>query len=87
LIAKFGTGGAKLAKLRAKAAPLLLTRLVDRLREGQTSGELDPDMDPEEAANFVLMTMTGIQLAARGGAGVIDLKRMARFAANRLKAG
>jgi len=85
-IAEFGTCDAKLAKLRVKAAPLLLSRLVYRLREGQTSGELDPGMNSEEAANFILMTMTGIQLAARGGAGVMDLKRMVRFATNRLKA-
>src|SRR5258708_38850553 len=47
-IAEFGTCDPKLAKPRARAAPLLLSRLVDRLREGQTGGELDPGMNSEE---------------------------------------
>lgn len=85
-VAEFGTTDPELCKLRAKAGAPLRARMIQRLREGQASGEIDPALDPEEATGFILMTMTGIQLAARGGAGAEDLRRMARFAANRLKA-
>jgi len=43
-------------------------------------------MDAEEAAGFVQMTMTGIQLAARGGASADALRTLAHFAVGRLKA-
>jgi hypothetical protein len=59
--------------------------LVERLREGQARGELDPEMDPEAAAGFVQMTMTGLQLAARGGADADALRSLAHFAVDRLK--
>ncbi len=85
-VAEFGTTDPELCRLRTKAGAPLRTRLIQRMREGQVNGEIDPALDPEEAAGFIQMTMTGIQLAARGGAGAEDLRRMARFAANRLKA-
>lgn len=84
-VAEFSTSDAYLAALRAKIGPPLGQRLADRLREGQAAGEFDPAMDPEQAAAFIQMTMSGIQLAARGGAGAEDLRTMARFAVDRLR--
>ncbi len=86
-VAEFGKTDAQLNGLRAKAAGPLLARLVSRIRQGQRAGEMDPAMDQTEAANFILLTMTGIQLAARGGAGAAELRRMAQFATDRLAAG
>jgi hypothetical protein len=59
--------------------------LVDRLREGQAQGEIDPAMNAEEAARFVQMTMTGLQLAARSGASAEALRSLAYFTVERLK--
>jgi hypothetical protein len=59
--------------------------LVKRLREGQARGEIDAGMNPKEAARFVQMTMTGLQLAARSGASAAALRSLARFAVDRLK--
>jgi hypothetical protein len=53
--------------------------------EGQRSGEINPVLDAEETTAFIQMTMTGLQVAARGGAKALDLKAMARFAIHRLK--
>lgn len=85
-VGEFGASDPELVALRAKVAPLLGPRLVDRIREGQASGEFDPNMDPTEAAVFIQMTMSGLQLGARAGAGFGDLRRIARFAVDRLKA-
>ncbi|HEY9345528.1 MAG TPA: TetR/AcrR family transcriptional regulator [Inquilinus sp.] len=85
-VGEFGVSDPEVAALRAKAAPLLQARLVERLREGQADGEIVPEMDAGDAAEFIQMTMTGLQLAARGGAGLEDLRRMAAFAVNRLTA-
>jgi hypothetical protein len=43
-------------------------------------------MNAEAAAQFIQMTMTGLQLAARSGAGAEALRSLARFAIERLKA-
>jgi AcrR family transcriptional regulator len=84
-VGEFGTSNPELDKLRAKAASALQVRLTERLREGQLGGELDPDMIPAEAAAFIQMTMSAIQLAARGGVDAKSLRKMARFAVDRLK--
>jgi TetR/AcrR family transcriptional repressor of nem operon len=85
-VGEFGTSDPEISALRAKVAPLLGARLVERLLEGQAKGEINPDLKAEEAAGFIQLMMTGIQVAARAGVGAKDLKRMARFAADRLLA-
>jgi AcrR family transcriptional regulator len=85
-VGEFGASDPEIAAVRAKAMPLLRARLVERIREGQADGEIVQEMDAGDAADFIQMTMTGLQLAARGGAGLEDLRRMATFAVDRLTA-
>lgn len=84
-VGEFGAADSALVELRAKMAPVLFAGLVERLREGQVGGEIDPTMNTEEAARFIQMTMTGLQLAARGGASADALRSLAQFAVDRLK--
>jgi AcrR family transcriptional regulator len=84
-LGEFGISDAELVALRAKAGPLMLRRLVARIREGQGSGEIDPDMDPEAAAQNVQLSMQALQLGARAGASWEDLRDQALFIVNRLK--
>jgi TetR/AcrR family transcriptional repressor of nem operon len=84
-VGEFGADDADLAALRAKTAPILASRLVARLQEGQAAGEIDRMMDPATAAGFVQMTMQGLQLAARAGVDPETLRAQARFAVDRLK--
>ena len=83
---EFGESEPELAELRAKSATYLRTKLAERVRDGQSTGEIDPTLNAEDAANYLLMSMTGIQLAARAGAKPAELRRLARFAAERLQA-
>lgn len=83
---EFSTSEAELVEMRQASYARLQNRVLARLREGQATGEIDPALAPDEAADFIQMTMTGIQLAARAGAGSEPLRTMARFAADRLKA-
>ncbi len=85
-VAEFGADDPELIEMRTKAAQPLHARLVQRLREGREAGEIDADLKPDDAAAFIQMAMTGIQLAARGGASPKDLRRLARFTVDRLKA-
>jgi hypothetical protein len=60
--------------------------LVERIREGQACGEVDPAIDAREAAAFLQMTMQGIQLGARAGGDAKSLGALARFAIDRFRA-
>jgi TetR/AcrR family transcriptional regulator, transcriptional repressor for nem operon len=85
-VCEFGAEESQVAELRSKSSNYLRSKLVKSVREGQASGEIDQALNPEEAASYLLMCMTGIQLAARGGAKTKELSRLARFAADRMKA-
>jgi AcrR family transcriptional regulator len=88
-VSEFGAthpaAAAAAAARRAKVGRPVFDALVERLREGQAMGEIDASMDAADAARFIQMTMTGIQLAARAGAGVEALQSLAAFAVERLK--
>jgi TetR/AcrR family transcriptional regulator, transcriptional repressor for nem operon len=84
-VSEFGAGDPTLAELRARVEPVLYSSLVKRLREGQAQGEIDAAMNAEDAARFIQLTMSGLQLAARSGASVDALRSLARFAVDRLK--
>lgn len=81
---EFSTSDADLVEMRQASYARLQNRVLARLREGQATGEIDPALAPDEAADFIQMTMTGIQLAARAGGGSEPLRTMARFASDRL---
>jgi hypothetical protein len=84
-LGEFGMTDEELNARRSTASAGLGRGITERIEEGQRMGEIDPGLDPKEASAFVQMTMTGLQLAARGGASAADLKAMALFAASRLK--
>jgi TetR/AcrR family transcriptional repressor of nem operon len=84
-VGEFGAADPELVMLRSKVGPKLSRRLAERIREGQTCGEVDPAIDAREAAAFLQMTMQGIQLGARAGGDAKSLRMLARFAINRLK--
>jgi TetR/AcrR family transcriptional regulator, transcriptional repressor for nem operon len=84
-VSEFGVSDPTLAELRVRVGPVLFSCLVERLREGQARGEIDPAMNVEEAARFIQMTMTGLQLAARSGASAEALRSLAHFAVDRLR--
>jgi AcrR family transcriptional regulator len=86
-IGEFGTADPELVMLWSKAGPKLFRRLIERIREGQACGEVDPAIDVREAAAFLQMTMQGIQVGARAGGDAKSLRALARFAISRLRAG
>lgn len=85
-VSEFGATDPELNARRRAASTALGRRIAERISEGQQSGELNAALDPNDTAAFIQMTMTGLQVAARGGAKAADLKAMARFATERLKA-
>jgi TetR/AcrR family transcriptional repressor of nem operon len=84
-VGEFGVTDAELNERRKVFGELLSRGITARIREGQQQGHISQTLDPGEASSFVLMTMSGLQVAARGGASSAHLKAMARFATERLK--
>lgn len=54
--------------------------LVTVLRAGQTAGEIDDRTDPADLARFVIATISGMRVAARGGADREELAGIAGIA-------
>jgi len=85
-VGEFGTTDAEILDMAHRVAVTLGARIVERIREAQEIGEIDPAADPAQAAAFIQTTMAGLQVAARAGAGREALHTLAEFAVGRLKA-
>jgi len=84
-VCEFGMTDPDLNVGRRAASAALGRRIAERVLEGQRSGEIAPHLEPDESAAFIQMTMTGLQVAARGGAKAAELRTMARFATELLR--
>ncbi|TDE30719.1 TetR/AcrR family transcriptional regulator [Actinomadura sp. 6K520] len=59
-----------------------LAALKAAIEEGQRAGEIAPDKDATALAHFVISTVGGMRVAARGGAGTATLASIADTAMN-----
>lgn len=85
-ICEFGTGDAKVNALNAAAGARVLAALERRLIDARELEEVPESLDVKDTAQFLLATMTGLKVAARGGAPVKDLKAVATVALRCLSA-
>lgn len=85
-VGEFGVTDPELTQMRERMIAAFRAKVVDRLTEGRRLGEIDPEVDIEQAASFIEITMGGFQLAARGGAGAKELHDLAAFAVERFRA-
>ncbi|WP_432944162.1 TetR/AcrR family transcriptional regulator [Kribbella sp. CA-253562] len=67
------------AQLRADAQ-VRLAALTTAIEAGQRAGEISPDKDAASLAQFVVATISGIRVLARGGAGRAELAAIAETA-------
>ncbi len=81
---EFGATDADVNAIRAGGAKRLKEQLVARIAEAQLNGEIEPQMNVEEAALYVGATMQSLQLNARAGMAPAALRRLAKFAVERL---
>ena len=67
-ICELGKSDAEVSTLIGKSGKRLLSALEQRLAEAKGKGEIGTDVDARAAAQFVKATITGVKVAARGGA-------------------
>lgn len=73
-------GHPELGTLVASARNATLTRLKDRLRQGQSDGEIDPSVDIHGLARFVQSVQNGMSILARDAASYEELRSVAETA-------
>ncbi|PSM42974.1 TetR/AcrR family transcriptional regulator [Streptomyces dioscori] len=83
-VSEFGTRDPELSRMHEAVNRTLHEGLIARIQEAKSLGEIDEGLSAERAAEFVLLTMTGLQMAARGGANTESMHRMAAFTVDRL---
>lgn len=71
-----------------KASAVLCESALERIvREAKRRGEVGPSLDERTAGRFLLMTLQGLRVSAKGGASPDALRDVAAFAVAGLKAG
>jgi TetR/AcrR family transcriptional repressor of nem operon len=67
-ICEFGRSRPGLTKIHEAEGRGLRAAMAERIREGQHENDIAANLDPEIAAQFLLASIAGIRIAARGGA-------------------
>jgi AcrR family transcriptional regulator len=83
-ICEFGRADPEVAALGDMAGRTLLSALERLLSEAKAAGALGAEVEPRIAAQFVAATLSGMRVAARGGAPVETLRGIARMAVRSL---
>ncbi|HVI55796.1 MAG TPA: TetR/AcrR family transcriptional regulator [Luteibacter sp.] len=79
-IAEFGISEPAVRAVTDGVGHRTLLAFESRLRDGIERGELAADLDAAAAARFLLATLSGLKIAARGGASRADLEGVVRIA-------
>jgi TetR/AcrR family transcriptional repressor of nem operon len=84
-ICEFGVSRADLAEVRAPLAKTLRKAIAARVRDAQRDGDVAAGLDPKAAAEFLVVNITGIRVAGRGGANRTVLTGLADMALKALR--
>ncbi|WP_276120109.1 TetR/AcrR family transcriptional regulator [Pararhizobium qamdonense] len=85
-VGEFGVTDSELMVLRGRISSVLGAKITERISAGQAQGEIDLMLTPEQASAYVQVMMSGLQIAARSGGGLEELRATARVATERLRA-
>lgn len=84
-ICEFGERKPEIRDIHASADRVLRPAMAQRVREAQEAGEISQDLDPDTAVDFLVANITGIRVAARGGAGERQLHSLKQMALRALR--
>jgi AcrR family transcriptional regulator len=84
-VVEFGTTRSDIVSIR-EAAGLGLTRAIcETVERAQADGDVDWELDPEKVATFLISTISGMRIAARGGATREHVSAIAELALRGLR--
>ena len=55
------------------------------MREAQEAGDISIELNPDSVVDFLVASITGIRVAARGGAGMAHLEALKQMAVRVLR--
>lgn len=84
-ICEFGVSDAEVAQVNEAGAHRLAKTFERALAAAQRAGAVGADLNVRSAAQFILAVLTGMKVAARGGATRPALREMARMALRSLR--
>lgn len=79
-VCEFGTSDKDVAELTEISSRMLERTLEQVIAEGKKRGEIPLSVDTKAATRFFLATLSGMKVAAKGGANASELGDIARFA-------
>ncbi|RAZ73936.1 TetR/AcrR family transcriptional regulator [Mesorhizobium atlanticum] len=82
---EFGVSDQEIRLVGEAARKTLISALERRIAQAKAAGEADPELDIRASAQFIAATLSGIKLAARGGASIEALRSIARMAIRSLR--
>lgn len=85
-VCEFGVSDDEVSQVNQAASKRLASAFERAVTEGQQAGEIDAALKPRAAVQFILAMLTGMKVAARGGASIATLREMARVALRSLRA-
>jgi TetR/AcrR family transcriptional regulator, transcriptional repressor for nem operon len=83
--AEFGCDRSEVAEISRDAGRILASKLADCVARGQKSGAFTLDLEPGEAAEFLLAQLSALKLSARAGMSRDALDRMSALALRALR--
>jgi TetR/AcrR family transcriptional repressor of nem operon len=86
-ICEFGVGDSEVGEINRASGATLQTAFAKALRKAKAAGEVPESLQERDAAQFILATLAGMKVQAKGGASAATLKQIARFAIQALKMG
>jgi len=86
-ICEFGTADPDVGEINRASGAELQTAFAKALRKAKAAGDVPESLQERDASQFILATLSGMKVHAKGGASVPTLKQIARFAIQSLKMG
>jgi AcrR family transcriptional regulator len=84
-ICEFGRSDQQVSLVTDTSSRIVLSAFERLIGEAKEAGETGPDIDVQAAAQFMLATISGMKIAARGGATPEVLRNIARMALRSLR--
>lgn len=84
-ICEFGRSRPELVAIRDRADRAMRTVLTATIARAQAEGDVAPDLAPDTIASFIVMSFSGLRIAARAGASDEDLRTLGKLALRALR--
>jgi AcrR family transcriptional regulator len=84
-ICEFGRSRPELVAIRDAADRAMRAVLTDTIARAQAEGDVAPDVAPDTIASFIVMSFSGLRIAARAGAADEDLRALGDLALRALR--